>query len=93
MMLPGVRWECPVCHKVTYTGLGLAETSCQHCGNVIVETSAAPECMGTLLKSRYFLCPWTMSFWERVLSGSDVTPGLLAQRVLALDTARNLGGF
>ena len=32
MLFEKARWECPVCHKHTFTKPGEVETVCRHCG-------------------------------------------------------------
>lgn len=35
MMFDGPRWECPICHKHTFTQPRVKVANCQHCGTLM----------------------------------------------------------
>jgi hypothetical protein len=86
MMMPGVRWVCEECSKVTFTAIGVVEADCEHCGHHM-DMAIVTDCYATLLKSRHHRYPWSKSFWELVLF-RDSDPVEL--KLLSLAAARNL---
>ena len=81
MMMPGARWVCDACSKVTYTKLGAKEANCQHCGHHMCMSIVADY---QLIKPSYRRLVREQSCLEAVLYKSSDP---VSARLLALSTA------
>lgn len=78
------RHHCSGCYKVTLAALGSLNVTCETCGAVITETSAALDCYRTFLSER--------EAKRRGHAPFSTVPNMAAVLVgLALVTENNLG--